>query len=608
MILLSVLAAASVAGMSWLGWRLILQEEIIAAQRSQEEIQQSADRLVALSRGRLAELNQQLSIWMVTLPQNAQLDNGVFVMKDGDAITPFPPSRLLYRPDPAREPEASPALFEAAESAEFRGKGEQAAAAYRALAAASNPRLRAGALLRLARVLRNSGRKEEAIGVYEQLVSIAATGPAGVPAALVARHAIAELRGRREDARALRDDLLQARWMLDRGPFLYYLSEAVKLAAQPAPPATLALAEAAYSTLVRSNDLWPEAGEDVAWENERPFLLVWQRDLARKGVFVLDLEALLKEIAVGEVTTWSVVDRHGRPLAGERDGTGGVRVRSAIDTALPWTIYVSPPVVSQNARSKGTFLRVGLGLLLLLLLLGSWFTLRAIQREAEVSRLQTDFVAGVSHEFRSPLSSLRHLSDMLMLGRVPDEDRRQQYYQGLVSETARLQRLVESLLNFGRMEAGASRYSREQVNIAELARATAGTFESQEARDRITTSGPEDCSLDADSDALGVALRNLVDNALKYSAGPVRVEWERSDGQAEIRISDNGEGIAPVERDAVFQRFVRGSAALALNVKGTGVGLAIVRHIVVAHGGEVRVESIPGSGSTFTLLLPIGRK
>ena len=121
LILLLLLTAASVAGMSWLGWRLISQEEIIAAQRSQEQLQQSADRLVALSRGRLAELNQQLSGWMVSLPQNAQLNNGILVVEDKAILTPFPPSRLLYRPNPPREQEASPALFEAAEAWEFQG-------------------------------------------------------------------------------------------------------------------------------------------------------------------------------------------------------------------------------------------------------------------------------------------------------------------------------------------------------------------------------------------------------------------------------------------------------------------------------------------------------
>jgi signal transduction histidine kinase len=104
---------------------------------------------------------------------------------------------------------------------------------------------------------------------------------------------------------------------------------------------------------------------------------------------------------------------------------------------------------------------------------------------------------------------------------------------------------------------------------------------------------------------MSVALRNLVDNALKYSpnAAAVWVEWGRENGRVAIRVRDCGAGIPEAERKAIFRKFVRGSAALAGNVKGSGVGLAMVQHIVAAHGGEIAVESQPGKGSTFTIRL-----
>jgi signal transduction histidine kinase len=107
-------------------------------------------------------------------------------------------------------------------------------------------------------------------------------------------------------------------------------------------------------------------------------------------------------------------------------------------------------------------------------------------------------------------------------------------------------------------------------------------------------------------EALAVALRNLVDNALKYSPDQpaVWVEWGPENGRVAIRVRDKGMGIAESERNAIFRKFVRGSAAAAGNVRGTGVGLAMVRQIVIAHGGSVRVESDPGRGSTFTMLPP----
>jgi signal transduction histidine kinase len=110
----------------------------------------------------------------------------------------------------------------------------------------------------------------------------------------------------------------------------------------------------------------------------------------------------------------------------------------------------------------------------------------------------------------------------------------------------------------------------------------------------------------ADRAAVSLALHNLLDNAVKYSGGrgPVRVEWARKANRIALSVRDDGPGIAPDERRRIFQRFVRGAAASAANVRGTGLGLAVVQLIAEAHGGDVVVDSAPGAGATFTLLLP----
>jgi signal transduction histidine kinase len=204
---------------------------------------------------------------------------------------------------------------------------------------------------------------------------------------------------------------------------------------------------------------------------------------------------------------------------------------------------------------------------------------------------------------------MRQLSEILALGRVPSEERRHVYYETLVRETVRLQRLVESLLNFGKMEAGARQYRFQTVDAAALAREVAAEFQPQIAGvgRHIELSGePSRCLIEADPEAMSVALRNLVDNALKYSPDEpnVWVEWRPDHDFVAISVRDRGMGIPASERKAIFRKFFRGSAAAAGNVKGSGVGLAMVRHIVSAHGGEIRVESEPGHGSTFTMLLP----
>jgi signal transduction histidine kinase len=249
----------------------------------------------------------------------------------------------------------------------------------------------------------------------------------------------------------------------------------------------------------------------------------------------------------------------------------------------------------------------------LFLALGSFFIARAIRKELEVSRMQSDFVSTVSHEFRSPLTSIRQLSEILALGRAPSEERRQVYYETLVRETARLQRLVEALLNFGRMEAGARQYRFEVLDVAALAHRVVAEFEPRAAASgrSFELDGPHsEVRLEADPEAIAVALRNLVDNALKYApdSPTVWVEWGTRNGAVSIRVRDRGPGVADAEKKAIFRKFVRGSAAAASNVKGSGVGLAMVKHIVAAHGGEISVTSAPGKGSVFTMLLPAARK
>jgi signal transduction histidine kinase len=294
----------------------------------------------------------------------------------------------------------------------------------------------------------------------------------------------------------------------------------------------------------------------------------------------------------------------------ERAGRSSV-VRAAAETGLPWTLYVSSPTASERAgRAAGQkYLLFGMSGMVLFMLLGGYFIARVIRREAETVRMQADFVSAVSHEFRSPLTSVRQLSEMLAEGRVAAE-RHQLYFDTLVKETTRLQRLVEGLLHFGRMDAGARQYRFEELEAGGLVRRVVAELEPHAAAlgRRIEASGaPEACMIEADPEAISVALRNLLDNALKYSPDQpaVWVEWKKRDSQVSIHVRDRGLGIPATERNAIFRRFVRGSAAKSTNAKGSGLGLAMVRHIVAAHGGQIVVASEPGQGSEFTMLLPV---
>jgi signal transduction histidine kinase len=591
--ILALLTLVSVSALAWFGWKFFEQDRMVEAQHETDRREQAADRIVATLRGTLAEAGDLVGGWMMSPPPDGKPSDGVLLVQDGTGLAVYPAGRLLYRPVTDHEPEARPAVFAEGEALEFlQAQPQRAVEWYTKLAATPQAATRAGALVRLGRVLRKLGREQEARAAYAQLAAIWGVSVAGVPAELVARH---------ELGLPLHDDLLRGRWPLTRGQFEFYWSEA----SREAPPATLRdLADAADTAWNQ-----PSArAQATFWVNGRPFFAVARNAGAHRGVWVVPAPAILSAISAGEGLALAALDTEGRVVFGKRDPRERAAVRAAGESQLPWTLYIaSAPGSTPGNPATRRFLLFGTAIMVAFLLTGTYFIARAIRREMEVSRMQSEFVSAVSHEFRSPLTSIRQLSEMLLAGRVPSEDRRHMYHGTLVRETQRLQRLVEALLNFGRMEAGARQYRFEEVHASELARRVFAEFETEIAAGReIELHGMGDCRFEADPEALGVAVRNLVDNALKYSPReePVALEWGLESDRVAIRVRDRGAGIAPEERKRIFGKFVRGTAAAAGNVKGSGVGLAMVRHIVDAHRGEIQLESKVGAGSTFTVLLP----
>lgn len=246
--------------------------------------------------------------------------------------------------------------------------------------------------------------------------------------------------------------------------------------------------------------------------------------------------------------------------------------------------------------------------LVVCLVTGSVIALILLRREARLSRLQTDFVSKVSHELRTPLTSIRLFADMLAADDGSTEDRNT-CLDGIVRESERLQRQIERLLGWGRMEAGQYRLDRQALDPGELVQRAVATFTSSAQGRTVPVELEVQRPLppvEGDGAALVDALLNLLDNAAKYSgtnahiiAGAQAVgRWLR------LFVRDNGVGIPKPEQRRIFQKFYRVDERLSRAVEGTGLGLAIVHHIVQAHGGKVEVESEPGQGSTFTIVLP----
>jgi len=635
-------AVALVGVMLWLGWKLVRQDKELAAQRLQERRESATDlAVVALKKSlslieermtRLASLapaeqRRQAAADVTTLPDDCAL-----ILFRPDVAEAFPDVKLPFYPTVPSEVGPSASLFAEAERLEFRQSDSAGAvAALRDPAHSSDPRIRAGALVRMARNYRKLGRWGEALAAYEELAAIKDVRIETLPADLIALQArlrIFEQTNRveaaKQDAVLLQNGLRERRWRLTRGAYEFHAAEAQRILGQaeqpPADGETLALASATETLYKEWRRNLPAAGNRILWESNQPLLAVWRQ--ANDGLTLLLLgrrwlEAQLEESRGFSFAKQGIVvvltDADGRSVVG-RPASGPQRqtVRLAAETQLPWNVHAvatDPDTVLAPARTRQRILVTAIWLISALILAGAYLVGRAVTREMAVSRLQSEFVSSVSHEFRTPLSSLCLLSDLLASGRVASDADRDAYYGVLVRESRKLRRLVEGLLNFGRMEAGAMQYRFETVDPAELVRELAADFQREvEASDfRLEMTAAKDTPLvSADPTVLGSAVWNLLDNAVKYSpeCRQVWIDVLKEDGRAVIRVRDRGLGIPASERKRIFEKFTRGEAARQGGIEGAGVGLAMVHSIMAAHGGEVRLESEPGRGSTFTLSLP----
>lgn len=621
------------AAVVWLGVRLVEQDRALASRQLRERRESAADRLIAGLEQAVSSTERRLDGDPAGLPIRPDDDAVLITLRPG-GIEAYPKDHLLYVPTLPPGPAEPTEAFEAGEALEFRVKDYRgAAAAFRALATSPSADVRAGALLRLARTLRKTGHADEALRVYADLAHIPEARLSGLPADLVARRArcvlLQELgRGAElgKEARSLQADLVAARWSLDRGTFLAY-SEQINHrvgAQQPVAADRDALSAASewiwrrwagtdgseFHVAGRRALRFAGLGVTVLWQPRGDRLVVLlagprfqQREWFDAPRSALDARGLRVALA----------DADGQAVFGTlpTDVSATERRTSAV-TTLPWTVFVGRANAAADLdelANRRRLLLTGLALLVSLVIAGGYFIVRAVSREFAVVQLQSDFVSAVSHEFRTPLTSLRQFTDLLNDDPDLPAAKRRTFYQAQARATERLRRLVESLLDFGRMEAGARPYRLERLSIAPLVGGIVEDFRRDGAPDGfiIEASISEDSgAVDVDPDALARAVWNLLDNAVKYSGASrtVSVNMGAQDGCVAISVRDRGLGIPRHEQDEIFKKFVRGMASRAHGIKGTGIGLAMVRHIVEAHGGTVRVESAPGEGSTFTIVLP----
>ena len=605
----------------WLTWRLMDQDHNL-------EIQQTRDRLGQISDLAMAQLSRNLGSWdlslheLDSLPPSPSLlsrlpPDSTYIVISENSVSTYPRRQLLFTPvSPVRSPSHSGA-FDAIDDLELRDRQyDRAMTALQPLV--HDPATRAEALLRIGRIDVKSDRNEAALATYQLLAREDSANPSGTPYALLAisaRCRILRELGRRaemsKEADLLRSGLLEGRWPLHQDKFEYYWTVLQQLRGKLEKPPGPSLD---FSALV--SDLFDR------WQSVRSLndsgggrtrlgtsLLIWNAKPERMSVLVTPenwLDAALMLPANARDIRWKLIGDRSAPSTNKL-----VASRSLAEARLPGRIeFMSARPNSGVDSSRDALGLVGVALMLSVLLGSGYVLHRAVGRELQVARLQSDFVAAVSHEFRSPLTTLRTITELLAQDRISDEGRRRQSYVFLDHETNRLHKLVEDLLDFGRMESGRKQYRIETHDAFQLVRAAVddvGDHALAKGFHVETNLDSMQAPIHADEEAFRRSVRNLLENAMRYSPDcrTVWVEGAVGNHQVSISVRDQGMGIDAAEQKAIFQKFVRGNAAKKAGIKGTGIGLAMVQQITQAMGGEIHLQSEVGVGSTFTLVLPL---
>jgi signal transduction histidine kinase len=638
----------------WFGWTLIQQD------RSQQAAVRAAARdhtaaLAATSLQRtLAELDEQVSSFGSQPTRAAAISEGAAVATFGrDGLIARAGLPLPFYPVPSRAPSTGLPVFDEADLLEAARREAEARLLVEPLTHAASPDVRAGAWLRLARLSRKLGRHEQALDAFGQLAmlddapvfnqaAVLDEGPAfSVPAGLIGlqgRALALVVAGDTESLGELADRLLRAleegRWVLDRSQYEFARSQALAWRGETAASATignplrddrLALAEAAealWHDWQRSDtSAAPARARTTRWMAGRS-VLVMTRSTGDRLTVLLAGPRLIERSWTGnpesstthDAFSLALSDADGRAVIGDPHGAPLDRqsLRTQSVTQLPWTVHVMDTGgVDGSLSRQAVGMLAALGMMLGVVGAGGYLITRTLAREMRVVRMQSDFVAAVSHEFRTPLTTVRHLGELLARDRVSSDGRRREFYQIIVRESGRLQRLVENLLNFARLESGELDYRFATFAPGPYLRHLVQEFQEEsttrQAHISIDGAGDDLPPIRADGEVLARVFWNLLDNAVKYSPpeAPIRVAVDVRGNHLVVSVRDHGMGIPITEQATIFQKFVRGAAAKAASIKGTGLGLAMAREIVLAHGGTLQVESTEGEGSTFSVAIPV---
>lgn len=636
-----------VLALGWLGWLLLDQDHLLKEQRIREIVDSAAAELEGAVANEISTKRENLNEIVAILSNTPGRD----LKKVGDVlrarttyvhfsmigITVIPDTDLRYLPM-SRISASLPPKFEHADRLEFQQHDYAAAKnLLKPLAESTDANIQAAALMRLGRIEKRNGHTSEALNSYRVLSGLSGQKIGSVPADWLGFYASCVIYEADNKILELGVELSRLVHALTAGGYEvstatygFYVDAAVRWAGITGKADVvrgLAKPHAASELAAEFFEKWStwrqgaaaSSGIQIGGIDSGQLLGIWTTFESDLLVAIFRSDELYRT-SLGAVTDnlksrgigWRISDATGQNLlsSSPNSDSNATSMRSLVIGDMPFTIatFSMPNLVSDSdGINRRQLLLTGLLVILLIILVSTYSIFQSLQRKAEVSRLQSDFVAAVSHEFRTPLTAIRQLTELLASGRVESKHKIATYYRVLEKESARLQRLVEGLLDYARMEAGAHPYRPEQLDCGALLESIAVSF--REEYDLTAAS----LSLEikgrlpvwTDKEALIRAVWNLLDNAVKYSPESVTIEItaQLENDKVSISVSDRGVGMSADEHSEIFNKFARGSAAGLTNAKGTGMGLAMVRKIIEDQGGSVNAHNNPHGGSVFTIVL-----
>jgi signal transduction histidine kinase len=638
--------AAMLAG---LGVRALRMERIEREQelwRRQSQLLLLADRALSNT---FSALERDLSRGGVELPEGSPTrEDGrsarhTKLVFDPQQILVFPDDRVYFgefgrRPTLAVPLPISSALAtftDEARAAEARRQPQTALDSYRRVRAAE-PRLRPWANLNIARIQYRQPAAEIAsqwnsgVWLREDAVS-----PTGIPVAVLACIGAAEsaapgpLPVQGLLLQTL-ENLRRGRWWLGYQERTSYDKELVRLlrtrtAGNPAPEERDRRLDelATVDQAVRLSPPHRRGAATRSYEETATgtFLLVWAPAASDPDTWngaairAEDIGAWLEPVLTPlfdglSFGAW-LSDGGQRPLWAVRAGELRAQRRERLRSLQDWELAFTFPPVTAGTSARTTLWYGFILLPVLMLIVGIAAATRIVRREMELGRMQSDFIGAVSHEFKSPLTSIRLLVERIAGRRYPSPEAAEPYWRAIDNEAGRLEKLVNRLLDWQQIEARRKRYSLECGSLTDVVRAAVELLRPQAEAKAVSLEVSVAGNIPAvrfDRATMTDALENLVDNAIRYShaGGKVSVTLSAGAGQVHVEVADEGIGIHPVDLPRVFDKFYRGSLGNQESVRGTGLGLALVKAAVEAHEGTVDVQSEVGRGSRFVITLPAG--